>query len=152
MSLSLFLLRTPKYSPRLSFSSCKLWHTRRSIQTQVKLPPLPPHDEWRTVFPVQGILRERVSLANPETADTLVHRLFTGDSPTAGGKGKIIIEAFPGKCDSTLWLTRTRFISSRFIGPGCLSRALLKLDSSIVKKLIILEDSPVYLEALKVRR
>lgn len=39
---------------------------------------------------------------------------------------------------------------SHHLGPGALSRALLQMDSSRIRKLIILEDHESYLDYLKV--
>ncbi|KAI0342001.1 S-adenosyl-L-methionine-dependent methyltransferase [Trametopsis cervina] len=108
-------------------ASVQCW-THRYSTSPSKL-TLPPHAEWRKLFtPIPPPLRDRVSLANPITADA-VARSFIGEGSIASGSNKIIIEAFPG--------------------PGTLSRALLALDSSRVRKLIILEDSEQYLEFLR---
>jgi len=77
---------------------------------------------------VTNTSKDRVSIKNPETAAKVATSFVSGNSPAAGD-GKIIIEAFPG--------------------PGALSRALLELPESKVRKLIILEDNPDYLEHLK---
>ncbi|KAI0812800.1 S-adenosyl-L-methionine-dependent methyltransferase [Irpex lacteus] len=89
---------------------------------------LPPHSEWRSVFSPMGVaLRDRVSVANPDTARMIAESFLEGDS-IAAGSDKIVIEAFPG--------------------PGALSRALLELGPSRIRKLIILEDSEQYLQYL----
>ncbi|KAI0742182.1 hypothetical protein BC629DRAFT_1445605, partial [Irpex lacteus] len=57
---------------------------------------LPPHSEWRSVFSPMGVaLRDRVSVANPDTARMIAESFLEGDS-IAAGSDKIVIEAFPG--------------------------------------------------------
>ncbi|KAI0371169.1 S-adenosyl-L-methionine-dependent methyltransferase [Pilatotrama ljubarskyi] len=100
----------------------------RKYSAPSTVPPLPPPQEWKTRFPIQNTLRrERSLVSNPDTA-RLVARSFLPDSASDDG-GKIVIEAFPG--------------------PGALSRAMLELPSSRLRKLIILEDDQMYLSALK---
>ncbi|KAI0769349.1 S-adenosyl-L-methionine-dependent methyltransferase [Trametes elegans] len=100
----------------------------RSYSTKPSIPPLPPQQEWRTQFPINNTLRrERPVLSNPDTA-RLVAQSFLS-TPASDSGGKIVIEAFPG--------------------PGALSRAMLELPSSKLKKLIILEEDKQYLNALK---
>ncbi|KAH8083761.1 S-adenosyl-L-methionine-dependent methyltransferase [Cristinia sonorae] len=90
---------------------------------------LPPLDEWRTTFSPHTVAeRDRVSIRNPESALTLANS-YLSDKSIAAGDEKVIIEAFPG--------------------PGQLSRALLQLPSSKVKKLVILEDHEPYLRYLR---
>ncbi|KAL6310467.1 S-adenosyl-L-methionine-dependent methyltransferase, partial [Sparassis latifolia] len=101
----------------------------RSYTTLSELPPLPPLEEWRHHFTVgTNYSRENVSLWNPHTAARIAHSFLSNPSP-ASGNGKIIIEAYPG--------------------PGALSRALLTLPKSKVRKLIILEDHEQYLKFLR---
>ncbi|EKM54306.1 uncharacterized protein PHACADRAFT_96901 [Phanerochaete carnosa HHB-10118-sp] len=89
---------------------------------------LPPVHEWRELFKTAPlIVRDRISLANVGTARTLAEAFLSGKSKAAG-RGKTVIEAFPG--------------------PGALSRGLLQLDQGIIEKLIILEDYEPYLEWL----
>lgn len=53
-------------------------------------------DDWRTVFsPGHYNLRDRVSIANPETAEMLA-KSFISSKSVATDSPKIIIEAFPG--------------------------------------------------------
>ncbi|KAI0655989.1 S-adenosyl-L-methionine-dependent methyltransferase [Cubamyces menziesii] len=100
----------------------------RKYSTSSGLPPLPPVRQWKHTFPVQNTHRkERVSLCNPDTARTVAASFLS--QPYAGDDGKIVIEAFPG--------------------PGALSRAMLELPKSKLRKLIILEDDEVFLSALK---
>ncbi|KAI0930327.1 hypothetical protein AcW1_009053 [Taiwanofungus camphoratus] len=101
----------------------------RCYSTSTAIPPLPPPAEWRSLFASHtNFSKERVSVCNPETAARIAESFLCGESPTAG-EGKIIIEAFPG--------------------PGALSRALLELPRSTIRKLIILEDHEAYLEHLR---
>ncbi|KAI0330161.1 S-adenosyl-L-methionine-dependent methyltransferase [Cubamyces sp. BRFM 1775] len=102
----------------------------RRYSTQSRLPPLPPAEQWKVKFPVQNTLRrERVSLCNPDTASKLAASFLAEPSTD---DGKIVIEAFPG-----------------LSGPGALSRAMLELPSSKLRKLIILESDEVFFSALK---
>ncbi|KAI0695531.1 S-adenosyl-L-methionine-dependent methyltransferase [Cytidiella melzeri] len=103
--------------------------TRQYSATASPYLTLPPHPEWRSIFsPITAAYRDRVSIANPNTAD-LVARSFMEGTSAVAGSNKIVIEAFPG--------------------PGALTRALLALDSSRIRKLIILEDSDIYLKYLR---
>ncbi|KAI0356139.1 S-adenosyl-L-methionine-dependent methyltransferase [Trametes cingulata] len=113
---------------RLSCSCSRASQSSRSYSLQSALPPLPPHKGWKARFPIQNTLRrERALVSNPDTA-RLVARSFLPESASNDG-GKIVIEAFPG--------------------PGALSRAMLELPSSRLRKLIILEDDQMYLSALQ---
>ncbi|TCD67450.1 Mitochondrial transcription factor 1 [Steccherinum ochraceum] len=122
-SLSLRQVSSARTAERLARVS-----RRHKSSLSIPKADLPPLDEWRTYFPNQFAAKERVSVRNPATADSLAKSYFHPKS-IAAGKGKIIIEAFPG--------------------PGQLSRALLRLPSSHISKLIILEDHPAYLEYLR---
>ncbi len=89
----MLLVRVPRCCSRLplSFSSSRTYASASS------LPPLPPLEEWRTLFPWgSGARRDRVFLSNLDTARK-VARSFIKDSPT-NGKGKVVVEAFPGAC------------------------------------------------------
>ncbi|KAI0745514.1 S-adenosyl-L-methionine-dependent methyltransferase [Earliella scabrosa] len=102
-------------------------HTRLYSSTST-LPPLPPPEEWRQLFPYASLQRrDRVFLKDPDMASTVARALLRS-SPDSD-KGKVVIEAFPG--------------------PGALSRALLELPSSSIHKLIVLEDDPLYLKYLE---
>ncbi|KZT00848.1 S-adenosyl-L-methionine-dependent methyltransferase [Laetiporus sulphureus 93-53] len=105
------------------------WTCRHSYSTSSSIPPLPPLPEWRTLFNSSNQLKDhdRVSLKNQDTARAVVQSFMSAKNEAAG-KGKIIIEAFPG--------------------PGAISRALLELPKSEIHKLIILEDHPEYLKYL----
>ncbi|EJD03059.1 S-adenosyl-L-methionine-dependent methyltransferase [Fomitiporia mediterranea MF3/22] len=76
-------------------------------------------------------LTERVLLKDTDMADRLVQSYFKDEHYPEGhtGEGRIVIEAFPG--------------------PGCLTRSLLKLPPSKIKRLIVLEEVPQFLEYLK---
>jgi len=80
------------------------------------------------MFDQGNALKDRACIKRSDTAQ-LVANAFIGDASPVGGDGKVIIEAFPG--------------------PGALSRALLELPRSKVRKLIILEDHEEYLPHLK---
>lgn len=121
----------------------------RCYSTSTAIPPLPPPAEWRSLFASHtNFSKERVSVCNPETAARIAESFLCGESPTAG-EGKIIIEAFPGKSFSLLTAYHTEH-PCRTTGPGALSRALLELPRSTIRKLIILEDHEAYLEHLRV--
>ncbi|KAI0958757.1 hypothetical protein AcV7_004477 [Taiwanofungus camphoratus] len=120
----------------------------RCYSTSTAIPPLPPPAEWRSLFASHtNFSKERVSVCNPETAARIAESFLCGESPTAG-EGKIIIEAFPGKSFSLLTAYHTEH-PCRTTGPGALSRALLELPRSTIRKLIILEDHEAYLEHLR---
>ncbi|KAI0087972.1 S-adenosyl-L-methionine-dependent methyltransferase [Irpex rosettiformis] len=125
MSLALSCLRRRlSKSPNTIIARSSIRHNHDSSASSNT--SLPAHAEWRSIFnPAKASVRDRVSLANPHTARLVAESFLTGDSITAGS-GKVVIEAFPG--------------------PGALSRALLELDSSRIRKLIILEDNEQYLE------
>ncbi|PIL34238.1 hypothetical protein GSI_03949 [Ganoderma sinense ZZ0214-1] len=100
----------------------------RAYSSRPPLPPLPPQDQWRKLFPYVNVARrDRVFVQSPQAARAVAQSLFRS-TPTTSGKGKVVVEAFPG--------------------PGALSRALLELPESTVRKLIILEDDPAYLKYL----
>ncbi|EPS97236.1 hypothetical protein FOMPIDRAFT_1025135 [Fomitopsis schrenkii] len=100
---------------------------RRSYsESSSSLLQLPPAEEWYTLF--EHFDYDRAVIKRMDTA-RLVANSFLGDQSSVGGEGKVIIEAFPG--------------------PGTLSRALLELPRSKVRKLIILEDNQDFLPYLK---
>lgn len=126
------------------------WYSIRYNSDSSSKLELPPHADWRSVFsPAKTTVRDRVSLASPETA-RLVAESFLGKDSIAGGSEKIVIEAFPGEWLSIRLLNLFIDSMSHHSGPGALSRALLKMDSSRIRKLIILEDHESYLDYLKV--
>ncbi|KAJ7045493.1 S-adenosyl-L-methionine-dependent methyltransferase [Mycena alexandri] len=86
---------------------------------------LPPRSLWRQYFPsVTKTFQHRVSLADANTA-TMVANAFI----PATSRDKTVIEIFPG--------------------PGQLTRALLNLPRTRIKKLIVLEHADVFLKYLK---
>ncbi|KAF9568239.1 S-adenosyl-L-methionine-dependent methyltransferase [Agrocybe pediades] len=85
---------------------------------------LPPDEEWKTAFPTVREHAQRVAVRSPEVAKQLAESIAP-----EGSKDLIIIEASPG--------------------PGLLSRALLNLPKERVKKLILLDSSPIFLPYLK---
>ncbi|KAJ3477929.1 hypothetical protein NLI96_g10130 [Meripilus lineatus] len=119
------LALTSRRIPKVEIHRCLRLYSVESVN----IPPLPPDDEWKAVFPHLPVpVRDRVSVRDPVTADRMAASFVAGKS-IAAGDNKIIIESFPG--------------------PGALSRALLKLPESKIKKLIILEDWKTYLEHLQ---
>ncbi|KAF8481486.1 S-adenosyl-L-methionine-dependent methyltransferase [Gautieria morchelliformis] len=91
--------------------------------------PLPPLSEWRKIFDASHRNRRaRVCLSNPQTAARVANSFFPPVEST-GGIGKVVVEAFPG--------------------PGALTRALLELPTSRIRKLIVLEDIPDYFQRIQ---
>ena len=111
------------------------------------LPPLPPLEEWKSRFPVHEI-QGRVSLKNQRTADHVANAFLPEKED---GEGKIVIEAYPGTwtCLKQVVL-KSAESSSWSKGPGVLTRSLLSLPPNRLKKLIILEEEPCFLEYLHV--
>ena len=65
----------------------------RSVST---LPPLPPREEWKSLFP-SSQNQGRVFLQNEQTADRIAEGILTGpDGREYEGEPKVIIESFPG--------------------------------------------------------
>ncbi|KAI5120640.1 hypothetical protein M0805_007977 [Coniferiporia weirii] len=89
---------------------------------------LPPQDAWKSEFPQQN-LSTRVFLRNQEVSDRIANAFLKNEEENPSGEGKVVIEAFPG--------------------PGTLTRSLLKLPPSKIKKLIVLEEVPEYLKYLQ---
>ncbi|KAH7888819.1 S-adenosyl-L-methionine-dependent methyltransferase [Phlebopus sp. FC_14] len=85
---------------------------------------LPPHADWSAAFPPSGPTRNRVVLRNPATADRVAQSFIPADA-----RDKVIIEAFPG--------------------PGVLTRALIKLPKTRIRKIIVLENQDMYFRYLK---
>ncbi|KAI0743761.1 S-adenosyl-L-methionine-dependent methyltransferase [Daedaleopsis nitida] len=101
---------------------------RARTYSSPSLPPLPPPEQWRALYPPHlAGRRERVSLKHLDTARSVAHSFI--ESTPHHEAGKIVIEAFPG--------------------PGALSRALLELPSKSLRKLIILEDDQAFLKSLE---
>ncbi|KAF7971210.1 hypothetical protein HWV62_21606 [Athelia sp. TMB] len=84
---------------------------------------LPERSSWREVFSGQKN-KDRISLSCPTTAAAIAEAYVP-----AGSKNKVIIEAFPG--------------------PGALTRALLALPKSRIRKIIVIEDQEAYLDWLR---
>ncbi|KAF8577315.1 S-adenosyl-L-methionine-dependent methyltransferase [Ramaria rubella] len=92
------------------------------------IPPLPPISEWRSTFyTAHRYRRARVCLSNPQTSEGVAESFLPPKESEE--KGKVIIEAFPG--------------------PGALTRALLELPPSRMRKLVVLEDVPEYFQKVK---
>ncbi|KAI0689271.1 hypothetical protein C8T65DRAFT_109565, partial [Cerioporus squamosus] len=114
------------FSPRL----CLRRPLSRAFSSPAaSLPPLPLPEEWRTTFPWTTLTRrDRAFVKDPDTARTLA-RAFLQSTNSKNDRGRVVVEAFPG--------------------PGALSRAMLELPSSSLRKLIILEDDELFLKHLK---
>ncbi|KAJ3763586.1 S-adenosyl-L-methionine-dependent methyltransferase [Lentinula raphanica] len=84
---------------------------------------LPPREKWRQIFAWVPV-HDRVSLANAQTANKVAECFVP-----KGDRDKVIIEAFPG--------------------PGQLTRSLLALPKERIKKIIVLEQEPKYLDYLR---
>ncbi|GJE94935.1 SAM-dependent methyltransferase [Phanerochaete sordida] len=118
-----------------SLATPKCWRAagavrRYAAKAKVTAPglELPETDQYRSFFKTTTIhQRDRISLANVNTA-AMLGEAFIGGKSIAAGRGKTVIEAFPG--------------------PGALSRGLLQLEAGIIEKLIILEQVEEYLEWL----
>ncbi|KJA20076.1 hypothetical protein HYPSUDRAFT_43714 [Hypholoma sublateritium FD-334 SS-4] len=89
----------------------------------VSLLELPPAEQWHHYFPARKDWSYRTTISNPESARKLAESFVP-----EGSRDKVVIEANPG--------------------PGLLSRALLALPKERIKKLILLEDSDIFLPAL----
>ncbi|KAJ7346589.1 S-adenosyl-L-methionine-dependent methyltransferase [Mycena albidolilacea] len=86
---------------------------------------LPPRPLWKQYFPMTlKPFPYRVTLANPTTAAEVANAFIPENSVD-----KVVVEIFPG--------------------PGQLTRALLALPRSRIKKLIVLENADMYLKYLK---
>ncbi|KAG0700711.1 S-adenosyl-L-methionine-dependent methyltransferase, partial [Suillus ampliporus] len=110
--------------PKASKAVRKPKARKGNISLPVNRLDLPPRSEWRNYFPTGGMtLKNRISIANPETA-ALVADSFV----PSGSRNKVIIEAYPG--------------------PGALTRALMQLPKERIRKIIVLEDAEQYLNFL----
>ncbi|KAJ7925279.1 S-adenosyl-L-methionine-dependent methyltransferase [Mycena leptocephala] len=102
--------------------------TRSAESSELAFPDetaLPPRPLWRQYFPsLARPFQHRVTLANPTTAAMVADAFVPKDSVD-----KVVVEIFPG--------------------PGQLTRALLSLPRSRIKKLIVLEHADIYLKYLK---
>ena len=111
---------------------------------------LPAPDQFRDAFPYVSVARRgRVFIRNPRSAQLVANSFFTQPPEDASG-GKVVIEAFPGAHIAPSSYTILVYMVYAWEGPGVLSRALLEQPSSVVKKLIILEDDELYLKYLMV--
>ncbi len=129
-----------------SFACSALRSSARAYSSRPPLPPLPPQDQWRKHFPYVNVARrDRVFVRSPQAARAIAQSLFRS-TPTSG-KGKVVVEAFPGP--SHLFSLPQSVLTMQ-AGPGARSRALLELPESTMRKLIILEDDPAYLQYLDV--
>ncbi len=120
---------------------------RHPARQNSTLPPVPPVYEWPHRF-TAPLFRGRNFLRNPAVADVVADNFLS--STAAEGEGKVVIEAFPGAL-SFERLSKFAINLRNVQGPCILSRALLSLPRNRLRKLIILEDFPGYLEVLKVR-
>ena len=106
------------------------------------IPPIPPKELWSKTFPFIFEAKGRSFIMNPEVA-----KIMADSCVPEGTKDQIILEAFPGThlFISTIYLTQWECQ-----GPGTLTRALLDLPKSRIKKIIVMEDIKLYLQWLKV--
>ncbi|PSS37836.1 hypothetical protein PHLCEN_2v304 [Hermanssonia centrifuga] len=95
MSL-LRLLRGSQTILSRAAKSSKIYTTRCQSTSPQNSYTLPDHPEWRAIFPTSpSIVRDRVSLANPETADALAKGILTGEEIVAGTNKIPLAEADP---------------------------------------------------------
>ncbi|KAI5828348.1 S-adenosyl-L-methionine-dependent methyltransferase [Schizophyllum commune Tattone D] len=122
---------TPKRSPRQRTAvRRKLQATTDEMETiavkdedwQSRV-TLPPVEEWNEIFPSHYSVTTRLTLHNANTAREIAEAYIP-----EGSEGKTIIEAYPG--------------------PGALSRAILALPKERVKRLILVENYPPFLDYL----
>ncbi|KAF8601705.1 S-adenosyl-L-methionine-dependent methyltransferase [Ceratobasidium sp. AG-I] len=93
------------------------------------LPPFPKDDVMHQVMSVAPV-KGRCTLIDPDAASKFVEgALGIGQESRGKKEGRVVIEAFPG--------------------PGGVTRALLELPRSEVKRIIVLEEEIKYLKALK---
>ncbi|KAJ7783157.1 S-adenosyl-L-methionine-dependent methyltransferase [Mycena metata] len=120
------MLKTHWHAPRRTVALwCRLYSTPTLPAAALVDTALPPRSLWRQYFPsVSKLFQHRVSLADANTA-TMVAEAFIPET----SRDKTVIEIFPG--------------------PGQLTRALLNLPRSRIKKLIVLEHADVFLKYLK---
>ncbi|KDQ57599.1 hypothetical protein JAAARDRAFT_35290 [Jaapia argillacea MUCL 33604] len=127
----------PRVPLRRLFSTSLTHHASKKQEVFDHQPgvDLPPLDHWRKYFKALLPVKDRTCVRNPKTAASLANSFIYWDwdkmepSHKSNGLGKVVIEAFPG--------------------PGQLTRALMKLPESRMRKLIVLEDYPPYLEYLR---
>ncbi|KAL1717384.1 S-adenosyl-L-methionine-dependent methyltransferase [Schizophyllum commune] len=122
---------TPKRSPRQRTAvRRKLQATTDEMETiavkdedwQSRV-TLPPVEEWNEIFPSHYSVTTRLTLHNANTAREIAEAYIP-----EGSDGKTIIEAYPG--------------------PGALSRAILALPKERLKRLILVENYPPFLDYL----
>ncbi|EIN11868.1 S-adenosyl-L-methionine-dependent methyltransferase [Punctularia strigosozonata HHB-11173 SS5] len=128
-------LKHPDFSPALT--RCRRHYSERT--GTVPSVELPPPIDWRNIFKTTPVLvRDRISLRNLETATDLApvlvpdmkdHPAMQRTRENREPEGSVIIEAFPG--------------------PGALTRGLMKLPRSRVRRIIVLEDYGQYYDWLK---
>ncbi|QRW12447.1 mitochondrial transcription factor 1 [Ceratobasidium sp. AG-Ba] len=91
-------------------------------------PPWPERDKMSQLLYAASI-RGRCSLVSLDKAREFVRGALALDKKRKGKEGRVIVEAFPG--------------------PGAVTRALLELPRSEVKRVIVLEEELKYLKFLK---
>ncbi|KAG8694382.1 Mitochondrial transcription factor 1 [Ceratobasidium sp. 395] len=101
---------------------------RKSGQEAVAFPPWPTRREMHHAFNVSAS-RGRCSLVSFDKAREVVRGALDLDLDSNRKEGRVVIEAFPG--------------------PGAVTRALLELPRSEVKRVIVLEEELKYLKFLK---
>lgn len=105
---------------------------------------MPPQEKWRQIFHSQGPqLRDRVYVRNPVTAAELASAFVP-----EGQRDRVVVEAFPGTL--CLFVSAHNADTFEHEGPGALTRALLELPKERIRKIIVLEDQPVFHDYLQV--
>ena len=102
----------------------------RAYSSLPSLPPLPPQDEWRKTFPHFRVTRrDRVFLRAPEAARAVANSLFT-TTPATSGKGKVVVEAFPGPSNTFIRLPVFSFVTQDLVRCPVLSWSCPALPSA----------------------
>ncbi|KAG8715476.1 Mitochondrial transcription factor 1 [Ceratobasidium sp. 395] len=101
---------------------------RKSEQEAVVFPPWPTRGQMHHAFNVSAS-RGRCSLVSFDKARDVVRGALNLNQDSNRKEGRVVIEAFPG--------------------PGAVTRALLELPRSEVKRVIVLEEELKYLKFLK---
>jgi hypothetical protein len=151
-------IQTPQYQAAVELINSRLaanYPDGRAVyiakRKPLSCPSLPTPDNIGTRFHVPAT-KGRCSLVEPEAARAFVRgALGLDEDPPKGAKkrkeGRVIIEAFPGEFHECYHYT---IGYEPEIGPGGVTRALLELPRSEVKRVIVLEEELKFLPALKV--
>jgi mitochondrial transcription factor 1 len=120
----------------------------RNVQKAAAVHPnldLPEPSDWKKVFQRDNTGgRGRVCVRNSTTAQAIAEAFVP-----EGSKDLVIIEAFPGLLQSLD--IHHKPLDTESLGPGALTRALMQLPKGRIRKLIVLEDMPLFLDYLRVR-